>query len=217
MFVGNKRPELKDIEDHVVIKCAPIWKRLGQNLDIDDDLLNIIEKDSPQDCVNCCSKMLHEWLDTNPNASWGILLDAVNKAQNASNMMSKTLDTAADKLPDTVEKLDTAVEKLPSTVEKLDTAADKLPDTVDRLDTAADKLPDTVEKLDTAAEKLPDTVEKLDTAADKLPDTVEKLGSVAEKLPKAVGQLCDTIDKLPKVMGRLEATNLDNNEGNYDN
>ena len=126
MYVGNKRPELKDIEDHVVIKCATIWKQLGKNLNIDDNLLNIIEKDNAHNCVNCCSKVLHEWLDTNPNASWKILLDAVNKAQNASDVMSEKLDTAADKLPNTVEKLDTAADKLPNTVEKLDKAADRL-------------------------------------------------------------------------------------------
>ena len=118
MFVGNKRPELKDIEDHVVIKYATIWKQLGKYLDIDNDLLNIIEKDNPRDCVNCCSKMLHEWLDTNPNASWGILLEAANKAQNVSNMMSEKLDTAADKLPDTVEKLDKAADRLCKVVDR---------------------------------------------------------------------------------------------------
>ena len=178
MFLGNSRPELKDINNYVVIKCATEWKQLGENLNIDEDLLNIIDKDNPNNCENCCSKMLSSWLDLDPNASWSILLDAVDKAINTIN-----------KVPATDEKLDTAADKLPDTVEKLDTVADKLPDTVEKLDTAADKLPDTVEKLDTAADKLPNTVEKLDSAADKLLDTVEKLDTAANKLPKEAGKM----------------------------
>ena len=165
MYVlGYNRPELKEINNYVVIKCATKWKQLGENLNIDEDLLNIIDKDNPNSCKNCCSRMLSLWLDLNPNASWSILLDAVDKAINTIN-------------------------KVPATDEKLDTAADKLPDTVEKLDTAADKLPDTVEKLDRAADKLPDTVEKLDATTDKLLDTVEILGTAANKVHKEAGKL----------------------------
>ena len=150
MFLGNNRPELKDVNNYVVIKCATKWKQLGENLNIDEDLLNIIDKDNPNNCENCCSKVLSLWLDLNPNASWGILLDAVDKAKNTIN-----------KVPDTIEKLNTAADKLPDTVEKLDTAADKLPDTVEKLDTAADKLCNAVEKLDTATNRLPKETGKM--------------------------------------------------------
>ena len=228
MYLGSERPEMKDINNYVVIKCAVNWKQLGENLNLNKDLLNIIEKDNPNCCEDCCSKMLGDWLDSNVNASWKILLDAVSETTSMSNRVPEGLDTAAvkfpviieksaDKLPDTVEKLDTAADKLPDTVEKLDIAADKLPDTVEKLDTAADKLPDTVEKLDTAADKLPDTVEKLDTAADKLPRTVEKLGDAADKLPKAVDQLFETI---PSVVGKIynvECISLDAFIGNWHN
>jgi len=214
VFLGNEKPQFKDLENYVVIKYATIWKQLGINLNINEDLLNLIEKDNPSSCENCCSKMLSNWLDLTPEASWGMLLDAVDKLQekpyttanHTANKLPDTvekLDTAADKLPDTVEKLDTAADKLPDTVEKLDTAADKLFDTVEQLDTAADKLPDTVEKLDTVADKLPDIVEELDTAADKLPDTVEKLDKAADKLPKVVNQLWEVVDKLPKTVGKM--------------
>ena len=218
MYVSeNNRPELKDINNYVVIMCATKWKFLGENLNIHEDLLNIIDKDNPNNCENCCTKMLSLWLDLNPNASWGILLDAVDKAKNMINKVPdvvEKLDTAADKLPDTVEKLDIAADKLPNTIEKLD-------DTVEKLDTTADKLPDTVEKLDHAADKLPDTVEKLDTAADKLPDAVEKLDSVADKLPEvferlgsATSQLCESINKLPKVTGKMQDINVDSSASN---
>ena len=135
-FLGDQRPQLKDIDNFVVIKCAPNWKQLGRSLDLDDTLLNIIEMDYPYDCERCCSKMLSEWLDVTPNASWKILNNAMEKIQNEPN-----------KLPDAVEKLDTVVNKLSSTVKEFDVAANKLPDTVKKLNSAVDKLPETGDQL----------------------------------------------------------------------
>jgi len=171
-----------------VIKYATIWKQLGKNLKINENLLNIIEKDNPFSCENCCSKMLSEWLDLIPEASWGMLLDAVKKLQ---DKLSTTAGHAVDKLPDTVENLCIA--------------ANKLPDTVEKLDTTVDKLPDAVEKLETMADKLPDTVEKLDSAVDKLPKAVDQLWEVVDNLPKTVGKMY------------IADTNLDNLAGNYGN
>ena len=130
LFLGNSRPQLKDIENYVVIKCATNWKQLGKSLDIDDDWLNIFEKDNPHNCVNCCSRMLSEWLDSNPDASWAILLDAVNKTQNALN---KEPEKLADKLPDIVGKLDSAADKLPKAVDQLCETIDKLPEVVSKV------------------------------------------------------------------------------------
>ena len=211
MYSGCERPEMKDINNYVVIRCAANWKQLGENLNINEDLLNIIEKDNLNSCENCCSKMLGDWLDLNVNASWEILLDAVSKTLSVSNRVPEKLDTVADKFP---EKMNIAADKLTDTVEKLDTVADKLPDAIEKLDTAADKLTDTVEKLDTTADKLPDTIEKLDTAADKLPDTVEKLGDAADKLPKAVDQLFETLDAVVDKINSVEDKSLDAFTGN---
>ena len=158
--LGNNRPTLRDINNHVVMKCATYWKQLGKNLDIDEDLLNIIEKDNPDKCEDCCDRMLSEWLDLNPTASWGILFDAMNKVQGTLNSYSaENFETGADKLPNTVQKLDSATEKL-------DTVADKLPDSVQKIDTAANKLPGVVEKLSSAAGQLHD-IGTLSTAAGK--------------------------------------------------
>ena len=106
----------------MVIKCASIWKQLGENLNIDEDLLNIIDKDNPNNCENCCSEVLSLWLDLNSNATWSILLDAVDKTKNTINKvpdMVEKLDATADKLPDTVERLETAVSKGPKKAGKM--------------------------------------------------------------------------------------------------
>ena len=143
-----------------MIKCAANWKQLGKNLNINEDLLNIIDNDYPH-CEDCCSKMLSDWLDFTPHASWETLLNAVDKTKNTSY-----------RVPGTVEKLDTAEEKLPVTVEKLSTTTDKLDYAAVKIDYATDKLPNTVGK---SADKLPKAVDRLCEAIDKLPKVVGKV------------------------------------------
>ena len=174
----NERPQLKDINNTVVIKYAMNWKQLGRNLKIDDNLLNIIEKDNPHDSESCCSKMLSEWLDLTPNASWKMLYNAMDKKEDELS-----------EIPDVVEKLNAAVDDLPNAVEKLNTMVYNLPAVIDKLDIKADTLPDTVDKLGNAAATLPDTVEKLDRTVNKL--------------PKAVDQLCEAVNELSKPVGSL--------------
>ena len=77
--IGSKKPKLKDLNDYVAVKFATNWKQLGRNLNIREDLLKIIEKNYPQDCEECCSMMLSEWLELTPNATWGMLLEVVDK------------------------------------------------------------------------------------------------------------------------------------------
>ena len=85
MFLGNERPQLKDISNYVVIKCAANWKHLGRSLNIKEDLLSIYEKDDPNNCEDCCIRMLSEWLDLTPHASWEMLLNAANDSQFTGN------------------------------------------------------------------------------------------------------------------------------------
>lgn len=81
----------------MVIKCAPNWKRLGKNLKINGDLLNITEKNYDK-CEDCCSEMLSDWLESTPNSSWEILLNAVQET--------------LKQVPDTVEGPECVVYKL---------------------------------------------------------------------------------------------------------
>ena len=80
-YTGNEKPELKDLYDYVAVKCASNWKQLGIILNINEDLLKIIEKDHLQNCEECCSKMLYDWLELTPDATWAMLLEAVDKVQ----------------------------------------------------------------------------------------------------------------------------------------
>ena len=82
LLIGNEKPKLKDLYDYVAVNYATNWKKLGRNLNIGENILQMIEKDYPQNCEECCSQMLKDWLELTPDAIWGILLEAVDKVQN---------------------------------------------------------------------------------------------------------------------------------------
>ena len=63
------------------IKFATKWSNIGLELDIDSEVLDIIDADYKNDVQKCCSIMLRKWLDSDPEASWGKLFDAVENAK----------------------------------------------------------------------------------------------------------------------------------------
>ena len=89
MHVGKERPQMKDLENHVITRYAPQWIQLGKQLSINQCLLNIIRHDHGRDCVECCSRMLDAWLqeNTHDNVTWDILINAIDRLPNdlASN------------------------------------------------------------------------------------------------------------------------------------
>ena len=71
---------MKDVENHVVTKCAPQWEQLGRELNVDQSLINIIQHDHGNDCVECCSRMLEAWLEQNihDTTTWETLIKAID-------------------------------------------------------------------------------------------------------------------------------------------
>ena len=49
----------------------------------------MIEKDCPHNCEECCSQMLNNWLELTPDATWGILVEAVDKVQSMQGIISE--------------------------------------------------------------------------------------------------------------------------------
>ena len=75
-YVGENQPTLKDLYIHVSHEVAGKWKDIGI-LFLDPAILKVIEKDHPQDVMECCKSMLEKWLETKPDASWNQLLEAL--------------------------------------------------------------------------------------------------------------------------------------------
>ena len=61
---------MKDINRHVVSKFAADWKDIGLELNLENDKLNIVEKDYPGQCKVCFQKTLDMWLKGTTNATW---------------------------------------------------------------------------------------------------------------------------------------------------
>jgi len=77
--LGNDRPLIKDLHDHVVLKVAHKWKDLGVQLLRPDqqERLDIIKSDHSQDSVECCKCVFKKWLDSNDDATWNQLTTAL--------------------------------------------------------------------------------------------------------------------------------------------
>ena len=80
IIIGKEKPTMRDTENHVVTKWAPQWKQLGRQLNVDQSLINIIQHDHGNDCVECCSRMLEAWLEQNTHdtTTWETLIKAID-------------------------------------------------------------------------------------------------------------------------------------------
>ena len=61
----------------MVTRFATQWRQLGNQLNIDHNSLDILQHDFPNDCKECCSRMLDAWLQE--NTTWEILINATDK------------------------------------------------------------------------------------------------------------------------------------------
>ena len=59
-------------------KYAHEWRFLGGLLNFDQTELNIIFSDFRNDSKECCGRLLSQWLDKTPDASWNQLLSAID-------------------------------------------------------------------------------------------------------------------------------------------
>ena len=79
--IGKEKPQIKDIENHVVTEYATQWRQLGNLLNINKISMDILQRDHPDDCKKCCSMMFEAWLDENTqeNTTWEVLIIAIKK------------------------------------------------------------------------------------------------------------------------------------------
>ena len=70
---------LTDLYDHVVNETAHKWRDLGVKLLRPDqeNRLNTIAADHPNDVVSCCKRVLEKWLETTSDATWNELIIAL--------------------------------------------------------------------------------------------------------------------------------------------
>ena len=74
-------PTLKDLAHYVIPYCAAQWKILGDLLGIPSHKICLIEKNCHHIVEDCCRELLQTWLQINTEASWKILLSALNSPE----------------------------------------------------------------------------------------------------------------------------------------
>ena len=77
VLVGSK-PSMKDLCKHVVTKVASKWNFLGYTLLNEKQSAKINNiKSNHRDNEQCCIEMFAQWLESDPNANWYDLVEAL--------------------------------------------------------------------------------------------------------------------------------------------
>ena len=85
---------MRQLHKHVVLEAALKWKYLGVQLLQDDRLnvLDVIEKDHPNDSVGCCKHVFMRWLEITPDPSWNQLISALRSPTAQLNSLADQLE-----------------------------------------------------------------------------------------------------------------------------
>jgi len=68
-IIEDVTPTMKDINRYVK-KYAANWRDIGLELGLEDNALEIIKKDNPQQSVTCLQGTWRAWLKEFPDATW---------------------------------------------------------------------------------------------------------------------------------------------------
>ena len=90
-YIEFAKPTMNEICRHIRDEAACRWKDLGIELVIPTHQLDIILMNNPHNMQECCTQMFSYWLQTDTEASWSKLLNALrNTAQNSLANKIKT-------------------------------------------------------------------------------------------------------------------------------
>ena len=94
--IGRDRPVLRDLVKHVVPLVQNNWYELGLYLldpKHENELAIIEAADMKNDTKTCCRKMFSKWLNTDDQASWDKVIEALTEIgqDNVSNNIKQLL------------------------------------------------------------------------------------------------------------------------------
>ena len=83
---GGDRPDMRDLDKHIVEQQAAQWERLGLQLGLKNYHIANISRDNPNRAVTCCREMLQKWLEIDLSATWCKLDDAIKNIKLSSTV-----------------------------------------------------------------------------------------------------------------------------------
>jgi len=78
---GKSKPEMKQLTEWVTPKFAVHWKSIGKSLYIPKGQLDILGEDYSRNVQRCCNEMFSTWLDSDPNATWEKVQEAIKNCK----------------------------------------------------------------------------------------------------------------------------------------
>ena len=102
--IGCDHPALKLLNKYVRKDASLKWHDLGLELlkQKDEEELNQIQKDNPNDGSKCCKEMFQLWLRKSPNATWNQLIKALEEPSIELHKLASTIKQLLLPMEDTV-------------------------------------------------------------------------------------------------------------------
>ena len=77
--MADSKPSIKMLQRHVIPYVATKWYRLGAELfdEREEHKLDTIEANHKNDVDECCFEMFRTWLQTDTNATWYRIVEAL--------------------------------------------------------------------------------------------------------------------------------------------
>ena len=94
VYVGADRPALKYLYKHINTGIISKWYEIGLELLESEDEVSLerISKDHSGDAEKCTAEMLKLWLATKPEASWNLLLMALEESHIKLSTLASTIN-----------------------------------------------------------------------------------------------------------------------------
>jgi len=77
MLSVYSEPQLRELGNHFTPYYSSYWKKIGIHLKLEKGRLDAIESNHPGDVDRCCNDMFALWLDTDRDATWSKVCNAI--------------------------------------------------------------------------------------------------------------------------------------------
>jgi len=84
-------PAMRLLKKYVFPKIAARWKDVADFLEYNNNTIECIEKNRPNDCDECLDRLLRDWLSTNHGVgpkTWATLLERLREIDKLAGVIS---------------------------------------------------------------------------------------------------------------------------------
>ena len=79
-ILGNEQPKMGKLNKFLTKHCE-LWRSIGYKLDLEDSVLNMIQRDHPAEQRKCFRLVLQKWLEQDVRPTWNTLELAITNAR----------------------------------------------------------------------------------------------------------------------------------------